>query len=145
MGVEKLEKLEHVLRRLIGGGAENIAKQVLDSKEPRMVELNIRQLDDGTKADGSSLPPYTPYSAQIKREKGQQTQPMNLEDTGDYKAAFKVKRFGNKKEIQSDDWKSAMLNDRYGEVEGLTDENVQVIRDEMVPEIDKELKKFLGI
>jgi hypothetical protein len=122
---------------------EEAMRQPLSEQSDYMVELNQRQLDDGTRSDGSFLPPYSPYTVVLKEKKGQQTHPMNLEDTGSWRRLMKAKLYGNKFEIQSDDPKDEMLQDKFGEeIEGLTEEHIAEVGERAKPGILNNLRNY---
>lgn len=61
-----------------------------------MIEFNQDQLQDGTDSLGQTIvtiggSPYRPFTVRIKRSKGQPTNVVTLEDTGDFYKTFKIK------------------------------------------------------
>lgn len=61
-----------------------------------MIEFNQDQLQDGIDALGQTIitiggSPYRPFTVTIKKQKGQPTNKVTLEDTGDFYKTFKVK------------------------------------------------------
>lgn len=128
-------------------GLEAMVTQAVDAQAEEMAEMNREQLEDGGRADGSALPPYKPLTVQIKSAKGQQTQPMNLRDTGSWQGRIMAKKYGKYLEIISTDRKDQMLADRFGEqILGLTEENMQRLLDSNVrPDVDKRVVKFFKV
>ena len=86
--------------------------------------------------------PYSPITISIKRLKGQPTNRVTLEDTGDWKDSFYIKYYQDGFEIESKDWKSGKLLDRYGdEVLDIADYNLQDFLDfYLMPALYERLK-----
>lgn len=145
-----LDNIDQTIRRLqkFAGpdGLERIVEKAIDRQADYMVELNRDQLEDGMRSDGSQLPPYSPATVEIKNAKGQQTQPMNLRDTGSWQGRLHVKKYDKYMEIISDDPKEGKLIERFGEnIEGLTDENIDKVRDRAFDDIEAGARKMLNV
>jgi len=141
-----IRAIENRLQRLADGGMEEILEKALDEEEDFILDLNRAQLEDGMRADGTQLPPYSPYTVQIKAAKGQQTQPMNLRDTGAWQSRFQMRKYDKFFEIVSTDYKDVRLVERFGEqIEGLTQENIGVALDKMLPHMQEEFKRRLKV
>lgn len=75
-------------------------------------------------------PPYTPYTVQLKRQKGQPTDRVTLRDTGDFHDSFEVLWLLEGFLISATDWKSTMLGNMYGEaIFGLDEPGKQALID----------------
>jgi hypothetical protein len=76
--------------------------------------LNIEQINNGFRADGSPiLPSYTELTIQIKKAKGQPYDRVTLQDTGDFYRGIKSSVNGNSIITDSTDSKSAKLKKKY--------------------------------
>jgi hypothetical protein len=65
------------------------------SVQDKMIEFNQDQLQQGQDALGQAIvtiggSPYRPFTVAIKKAKGQPTNKVTLEDTGDFYKTFKV-------------------------------------------------------
>ena len=85
----------------------------------------------------SSYMPYTPFTIEIKKEKGQPTDRVTLRDTGDFYDSMKVDAERTYFEIVADDWKTEELKGKYGDdILGLNAEHKgQLIWDKMYPDL----------
>jgi len=81
-----------------------------------MTDLEKERLFSGQNADGSWVePPYTPFTVELKEEKGQPTDRVTLKDTGDFYEGFIVERKGDVVIFTSTDWKTNALVEKYGD------------------------------
>lgn len=81
-----------------------------------MTDLERERLFSGQNADGSWVePPYTPFTVELKEEKGQPTDRVTLKDTGDFYEGFIVERKGDVVIFTSTDWKTNALVEKYGD------------------------------
>lgn len=115
-----------------------------------IVELNTQDqlFDKGIDSLGKSLePPYSPFTVRLKQEKGQPTNRVTLKDTGDFYNSFSA--FVDSSAdiiISSDSIKYAFdgawdLLDIYGKnVEGLTQQNLEIINTKLIVPIQKYIK-----
>jgi len=111
-----------------------------------IIELNTEKqlFDKGIDAEGQSLGIYQPFTIAIKREKGQPVNRVTLKDTGDFYKTWDVRVENGDIIIEADgDKDDKNLMDVYGEdIVGLTQENLQILIDEIkkhTPELVKEL------
>lgn len=104
---DKLERID-VNKTLAG---------VLEDNSEFLVEENIESLDEGKYPQSGDFiePPYSPVTVKIKEEKGQQTDFVNLEDTGEFKADMLANVGSDFVEIDSTDSKSGKLKEKYGD------------------------------
>lgn len=93
---------------------EEICAEAFNQNSDYSEQLNREQLDQGLLADGGKLPSYKVITQEIKRKKGQQTEPMNLEDTGDFRDGFVHQAQGTDIFYISTDSKFSMLSAIYG-------------------------------
>jgi len=94
------------------------------------LELNRHQMyDQGVDAKGKDIGQYKETTVRIKQKKGQRSDHMTLSDT----FSFYKKMFVSAKSfpilIDSKDEKTGMLEEKYGEILGLTSEHTKVYRD----------------
>jgi len=107
-------------------------------------KLNEEQLDAGQRSDGSSLPPYSQVTVAIKQAKGQQTAPMNLKDTGDFRDQIRLRLTKNFGFLMSTDEKNEELKNRYGSlIFGLTAENELKVLNEIIRIYEEQAKKTI--
>ena len=142
-GLEALEDLEEKLERFVFVGIDHAIEKVIDQKTEMILDLNRQQLDQGLRADGTALPPYSPRTVKEKILMGKQSDPMNLEDTGSFRAKMGVRKYKDNLEIYSEDSKEALLLGKYGEVEGLTDQNKDVVSQSMIPDLIQEAVNYI--
>lgn len=134
------------LEQLVDGEMDQLVIEVVDRRREQMADMNRDQLEDGMRADGTLLPPYAPATVQIKREKGQQTQPMNLRDQGHFQAGIVARKYDKYLEMTSLDYKTGKLVQRFGEqILGISDENIDILRDEVTPELMQEFRKKIRV
>jgi hypothetical protein len=148
MGAEKLDKVITRLEALAGSKMEDFVENAAEENFHLMESLNRAQLMEGIRSDGSKIePPYAIKTTHIKRAKGQPYDRVTLYDEGDYQAAIKATDV-NKKVIalESSDWKAEELIAKYGpNIEGLTDENIEIASEAMLPSLEEQTRKYLKI
>ena len=125
-----MDKIKLLLKNLksISSGFQSIIKAAFKDSEPEAIDLQVDQhVKHGVRADGSDIGEYSPYTVELKKLKGQSTDFVTLEDTGDYhnKMEFtKITDFGAN--IDSTDWKASKLVDDWGgDLTGLTEQNTE--------------------
>lgn len=104
-----------------------------------ILDLQTEQLYAGKDSEGNDIqPPYSPFTVQIKRAKGQPTDRVTLKDEGDFYAGMFLSG-GNRGQfaIGNRDQKTTKLTRKYGEeILGLNDNSLQrLIDDQIKPEI----------
>jgi hypothetical protein len=108
---------------------------------PLVEDLNIAQLNRGQRADGTTLPDYSPTSVLFF---GKDPGPMNMHHTGAYWRGIKMTALANGIELEGTDMKSEMLELRYGGLIGLQDDSKDIVSQELLPvEIEQQLRKRL--
>jgi hypothetical protein len=101
--VETLERIREDLPTLIA--------EVLEENASLLEDMNIAQLREGKRADGSDLPDYSPVSV---RKFGKRPGPMTLEDTGKFHRGITVRANSAFAEIIGLDSKTGKLEALYG-------------------------------
>lgn len=89
--------------------------------------------------------PYSPYTIEIKQQKGQPTNRVTLHDEGDFSGSFYMEVGNEKFEIKAGDFKTHDLMKKYGrQILGLTNENIkQLIWQYIYPDIIEQRKKLI--
>lgn len=115
-----------------------------------IIDLNtIIQLgSEGIDSEGNKLRSYSEWTVLIRNEMGLQTDHVDFKVTGEYWNSWKVNVVGDNIEITVDsDRFNELVNELNfsGEHVGLTDENIEILSDMMLPAyrqyvIDKMLK-----
>lgn len=125
-------------------------KEIILDNETFIVNLNAddQLFDQGINNLGIQIDdyqPYTEYTIEIKKAKGQPTNRVTLHDEGDFANSIFVEVGNNQFEIKAADAKTAALTRKYGrQILGLTKENIQeLIWKYIFPELQKESKKYL--
>jgi len=95
---------------------------------------------------------YTPFTKEIKREKGQPTDRVTLKDTGDFYMSFRVIPFRGGFEITADGFKQGdistggntdLLEEFGNDILGLNQENLQIIINYYREAISEKIKQKL--
>tara|TARA_B100001287_G_C22686610_1_gene534240 strand:+ start:15205 stop:15678 length:474 start_codon:yes stop_codon:yes gene_type:complete len=126
-------------------------KQILDL----IVKLNTENqlFEKGIRSDGTEIEPfYSPFTVELKQSRGQRTDHVTLKDTGDFYNSF-VAFVDSSKDIiiQSNPIKidestgfETNLIFKYGEkIEGLTQENINILNQKLLVPIQKYIKKIV--
>lgn len=128
---------------------EYIQEIILDN-EAFICDMNAEEqlYEQGINRLGVSIAdyaPYSPYTIEIKREKGQPYNRVTLRDEGDFEGSFYIEADREKFQIKAEDWKAEHLTMKYGnQILGLTDENIGEVRHEYVyPELLEIAKDLL--
>lgn len=129
---------------------DNLDAIVLDQVrkfEPEILELNTQDqlAQRGVDGAGAKLfPEYRPLTIKIKTIKGQPTDRVTLEDTGDFFDGFRIHYGRTFFGIFSEDEKADKLEAKYGpDIFGLTDANLQEARDLICDDLRDEIFKRL--
>lgn len=117
---ELLERLELV-------DLKTQTEVILENTSENVIALNQKQLYvGGVDADGKSLEAYKwkEYAAYKARRNPSHPGIPDLYDTGDFYRGFEVELLGGAKfTLSSTDEKATALEQKYGQIFGLTDEN----------------------
>lgn len=119
-----------------------------------IVSLNTQDqlFNKGIRSDGSDIKPdYTPFTISIKQEKGQPTDRVTLKDTGDFYDSFvafvdsSADIIINSNPIKIDEsGLETNLLFKYGEkIEGLTEQNLDIITRKLIVPIQKYIKNVI--
>jgi len=128
---------------------DNLDRIVLDQVrkfEPEILDLNTQdQLAKGIDGAGDKIfPEYRPLTIKIKTIKGQPTDRVTLEDTGDFYDGFTIHYGSTFFGIFSRDEKADKLERKYGpDIFGLTDESLAEARDLICDDLQDEIRKRL--
>lgn len=126
-----------------------IFQEVVKENESVIVDMNAENqlFEKGVNALGVSISSYRPYSdktVEIKKMKGQPFNRVTLRDTGDFHSVFFVRVSRENFSVDSTDWKTKKLVKKYGDIFGLTDENLtELIMDYVAPEVLEIAKKMI--
>lgn len=141
------------LNALIKGFADveaNLDGIILDQvrkAEPEILELNTQDQLAQRGVDGAGdklFPEYRPLTIKIKRIKGQPTDRVTLEDTGDFFDGFRIHYGRSFFGIFSQDDKADKLEKKYGpDIFGLTDTNLEEVRELICDDLRDEIFKRL--
>ena len=102
--------------------------EILTRRKPELEDFNTFQLQDGMRIDGTILPDYSPISVAAGKPAG----PIRLFDEGDFYEGITVFVGRSDFHFEGLDEKTEMLEERHGEVVGLTEENIDRIPDEFL-------------
>lgn len=133
--LEALKKSFQALPKEMPG----ILKNTFEGLKSVVEDLNIDQLQRGERADGTSLPNYSPVSV---AKFGKRPGPMTLHDSGGFYRGITLKVENEGIELIGNDIKTEMLQLRYGdEILGLQEKSRQEIEEDYLKEeVGKELK-----
>jgi len=117
--------------------------------QDKIIELNTEgeptsQLFElGEDSEGVTLGEYTPFSKELKIEKGQRIDHITLKDTGDFYDSFKVQAMKNGFRITANPTKDDTdLFEEFGvQIVGLNKENIIILLTFIDPIFQKELEK----
>jgi len=130
--INTLEQIKEDLPRLIG--------EVMNENKTLIEDLNIKQLQEGKRSDGSTLPDYSPTSV---FKYGKKPGPMVLEDTGAFYRGIEVKVSPNFAEIIGTDPKTKKLENSYGvEIVGISEEHIdELVTTILLPGLREKVKQ----
>ena len=109
---------------------DNVVDTIIDSLLGDMVNMERDRLFTGVNADGTEInPPYTPFTVMVKSEKGQPTDRVTLFDTGAFYDSLFAERNGGEIIFDATDEKRDKLVRKYGDVFGLSDTQIDILRE----------------
>lgn len=118
-----------------------LALEVLEENKTFAEDLNIAQLSEGQRVDGAFLPDYSPASVYGY---GKPPGPIRLFDTGAFYRGITATVTREYFDLVGQDEKTAMLESKYGDVTGLTEESKRVfIEDTLRPQIERKTREYL--
>lgn len=125
-------------------------REIILENETFIVNLNAEDqlFDQGINSLGVHIDDYAPYSEytiEIKKAKGQPYNRVTLHDEGDFANSIFIEAGNDQFEIKAADSKTQALIRKYGrQILGLTNENLhEVIWKYIYPELLKETKKYI--
>ena len=123
-------------------------EDITRSIEDEIKDLNVhQQYDLGQDRNGNMITPgYTTFTISIKRFKGQPTDRVTLQDTGQFHSSFKI-RYSDSFELYANDWKTESLVEKYGnDIFGLQDDAARELADQVYqPRMIQKLKSILSL
>jgi len=119
---DMLRKIKQDLPALIG--------EVIEDNERAIAQMNVEQLQEGQRSDGSLLPNYSPASV---AKFGKRPGPMTLEDTGAFHRGIRVRAGKTFAEIIGTDPKTGKLEALYDlTIIGLSEDNTERLKFEIL-------------
>jgi len=120
--VTTLKAIQQDLPALIG--------EVIEDNERAIVEMNIEQLQEGQRGDGTQLDNYSPVSV---AKFGKRPGPMTLEHTGAFYRGIRVRAGKTFAEIIGTDPKTGKLEALYDlTIIGLSEDNTERLKFEIL-------------
>ena len=146
-----MEAIINLINRLTNyrDNINSYMEDITRSIEDEIKELNVhQQYDLGQDRYGSEIrPEYAESTIRYKRRKGQPTDRVTLQDTGQYHDTFKIRYEDEGFELYANDWKAGFLDKKYGkEIYGLQDEAARELADQVYqPRMIQKLKNLLSL
>jgi hypothetical protein len=141
---EKIEKMKY-----LNDHVEEMVVEVLVDNQHIIIDMNAEEQLFIRGVDSDNVPlmkehPYSPYTVQIKKQKGQPTNRVTTRDSGDFHDSFKLKKSKTSVLITATDEKTFDLTMKYGDaIFGLIPENFNEVQIHYVkPEILKRLREI---
>ena len=124
-------------------------EDITRSIEDEIKEINVhQQYDLGQVRNGDAITPeYAESTIRYKRRKGQPTDRVTLQDTGQYHDTFKIRYEDEGFELYANDWKAGFLDKKYGkDIYGLQDEAARELADQVYQSrMIQKLKNLLSL
>jgi hypothetical protein len=141
-----MEELNDLINKLkiVRDTLPQMTVEILNENETLITDLNIRQLQEGKRADGSFLPDYSPNSVRIY---GKRPGPMTLEHTGAfYRGLYSKASVSSGLEMGGTDDKTEYLQRTYEEnIISLSEDSEEYVKEEIVqPQLVDKLTTFLA-
>lgn len=119
---------------------KNSMKRNVAARVEQVKQMNIKQLQEGKKANAAPLPQYAPSS--IKR--GKRPGPIQLKETGEFYELLRVRVDDIGIHFTDDKPVSPILEGKYGkEILGLSPENARRLAELVKPRVLADLKRAL--
>lgn len=140
--IAKLKNLPEFVKKVGSGNIEESKDDILNLNKEQM-------LTKGIDADGAPLGDYAPESVEIRKEKGLQTDHIDLRFTGEFQDSMKLNKQGDKFEIDATDPKwdgnalARSLRDQWPDALGLTDESEEAVTKKLTDKISSAVDKYL--
>jgi hypothetical protein len=146
-----MKKLDSLIGKLETFESElfNIIETVIQENEAVIIEMNSEDqlFEKGVYRDGVKLDGYSPFTIEIKSQKGQPTNRTTLRDTGAFHESFYLEFQKDGFEMKASDPKTEELKTDWGpEILGLTDENLNdIIQNYVAPRVLIKLNELRSI
>jgi len=146
-----MTSLEELAKKVIKLDEGDIFKTIFSSAkvQQKIIQLNTEDqlFFKGIDSKGASLGEYTPFTVEIKQDKGQRFENVTLRDTGDFYASFRIRATKKYYEINANAQKEdTNLFEQYGiDILGLTDENAAKLKEIILPEFNRIARGRLGL
>jgi hypothetical protein len=143
--------IEALLTRVKTLDTEKVSIEAVSETSPERVTLNIEQINQGLRSDGSEiLPSYSDFTIEMKKLKGQPYDRVTLQDTGDFYRGIKSDVNGLTIDTESTDWKNEKLKKKYetskGKLFGLDKEfKAEYVEKDLRPAFNDKIEKVTGL
>jgi len=133
--IEDLKKLDSSI--------DQIVIDLIKDNEKLVIKMNLANLNSGINNKSEKLvPPYRPSTVKRKKRKGQPFNRVTLKDEGDFHEGFFVEYGEDEFSLQGDDPKTRYLIRKYGnDIFGLTEENIDELKNKIRERLTEEIKK----
>lgn len=135
---------KQLLERVKALDTDKVINDALDETMDAVEDINRERMLDGVKADGKQMPHYSFISQTVY---GYPDEPIKLKATGAFQAGITAKREGEVIHESSDDGKTDMLVERYGEnIFGMGGSYKKQYQDEHLrPSLNKKITAATGL
>jgi hypothetical protein len=142
-GIEALQELRDKIAGL-PGHMPKIIKTAFEGLAPMVEDLNLANLAQGLRADGTQLPDYSYASVHVF---GKRPGPMTMHNHGDFWKGIKMTVNDDSIDIEGTDMKTDMLQLTYGQdIIGISEDDEDKISNEYLPApITEELNNYFDI
>lgn len=136
-----------MLERVQNLDVGRLVKMTIGQTRQLIIEKNQDQLTQGIKSDGSNITPeYTFFTKEKKKVKGRDPDIVTLYDTGDFYRNMFVDVGSDVIEVDSTDYKSEDLKDKYGDkIFGMTRDSKEEYVNEAIPVLVDKIKEILKL
>lgn len=123
----RVEKFE------LGLSSGQFIQDIIFENEAYIIDMNATEqlFEQGVNNLGVSIDdyaPYSPYTIEIKKQKGQPTNRVTLHDEGDFAASIYLEVGDDQFLVKAADFKTEELIKKYGrQILGLTDESLATV------------------
>lgn len=125
--------------RSLKANLPDLVGDLVAENAPAIEDLQTAQLSEGLDSEGNRIEPdYTPFTVQIKKQKGQPYDRVTLRDTGDFHAGMFLSGGNNNQfAIGNSDGKAGALLRKYSDkILGLNEDSIQkLINEQLRPEL----------
>jgi hypothetical protein len=128
--LDQAKKLELVIEQI-----DSIVRKVIIADQKWIAEANRKQLLQGKKATGQDMPEYIPTSSKSGL--------IKLFDEGLFHEGIEPLFDDQGIEMVGTDNKTGFLVGRYGEIMGLTPDNIRILQSRAIPKIMIQIQAIL--